>query len=111
MNTYLLVHRHPENYIGTADTAAAWGTWFHQLGSLLVDLGNPVFERTPVGTCGTSLPLGGYTLVTANDLTEAAELATSCPIVDEGGGVEVGTLAQLPDEHPAEVLRANRGPQ
>ena len=24
MNTYLLVHRHPENYIGTADTAAAW---------------------------------------------------------------------------------------
>jgi hypothetical protein len=28
MNTYLLVHRHPGNYIGTADTAAAWETWF-----------------------------------------------------------------------------------
>jgi len=27
MNTYLFVYRHPENYIGTADTAAAWKTW------------------------------------------------------------------------------------
>jgi hypothetical protein len=37
MNTYLLVHRHPENYIGTAHAAAAWKTWFSRLGSHLVD--------------------------------------------------------------------------
>jgi hypothetical protein len=96
MNTYLLVHRHPENYLGTADTAGAWETWFTQLGSHLVDLGNPVFERTPVGTCGTPLPLGGYTLVTANHFAEAAELAKDCPIVQEGGGVEVGLLTPVP---------------
>ena len=47
---------------------AAIEAWFKQLGSQLVDPGNPVFERTPVGTCGTPLPLDGYTLVTASDL-------------------------------------------
>jgi hypothetical protein len=105
MNTYLLVHRHPENYIGTADTAAAWETWFKQLGSHLVDLGNPVFERTPVGTCGMPLPLGGYTLVAANDFAEAVELAKGCPIVEEGGGVEVGLLTPVPGrEHPARIF-------
>jgi hypothetical protein len=105
MNTYLLVHRHPENYIGTAGTAAAWETWFKQLGSHLVDLGNPVFERTPVGTCGAPLPLGGYTLVTADDLAEALELAKGCPIVEEGGGVEVGLLTPVPGrEHPARIF-------
>jgi hypothetical protein len=41
MNTYLLVHRHPENYTGTADTFAAWKVWFKQLGSQLVDLRQP----------------------------------------------------------------------
>ena len=105
MNTYLLVHRHPENYTGTADTVAAWKTWFKQLGSQLVDPGNPVFERTPVGTCGTPLPLDGYTLVTASDLAEAVELAKGCPIIKEGGGVEVGLLTPIPGrEHPARIF-------
>jgi len=105
MNTYLLVHRHPENYIGTAATAAAWEAWFNQLGSQLVDLGNPVFERTPVGMCGTPLPLGGYTLVAANDLAEAVEFAKGCPIIGEGGGVEVGLLTPVPGrEHPARIF-------
>jgi hypothetical protein len=67
MDTYLLVHRHPENYAGTAGTAAAWEAWFQRLVSHLVDPGNPVFERTPAGTCGMPLPLGGYTLITASD--------------------------------------------
>ena len=105
MHTYLLVHRHPENYIGTADTAAAWKTWFKQLGSQLVDPGNPVSERTPVGTRGTPLPLDGYTLVTASDFAEAMELAKGCPIIKEGGGVEVGLLTPVPGrEHPARIF-------
>jgi hypothetical protein len=37
MNTYLLVHRHPENYTRTPSGAAAWETWFKQLGPRLVD--------------------------------------------------------------------------
>jgi hypothetical protein len=91
--------------ISSADTAAAWEAWFDQLGSHLVDLGNPVFERTPVGTCGTPLPLGGYTLITANDFAEALELARGCPVVPAGGGVEVGLLTPVPGrEHPARIF-------
>jgi hypothetical protein len=44
MNTYLLVHRHPPNYTGDADTFAAWEAWFRELGDAVVDLGNPVLD-------------------------------------------------------------------
>jgi hypothetical protein len=104
MHTYLLVHRHPENYTRTPSGAAAWEAWFKQLGARLVDPGDPVFERAPVGTCGAPLPLGGYTLVTASGFTEAVELARGCPVLRAGGGVEVGLLTPVPGrEHPARV--------
>ena len=32
MDTYLLVHRHPHNYAGSPETAAAWEAWFEKLG-------------------------------------------------------------------------------
>lgn len=105
MNIYLLVHRHPDNYIGSPDVPSAWEAWFQKLGANLVDLGNPVFERTAVGTCGTPLPLGGYTLVSADNLEAAIELAKGCPILSEGGGVEVGVLTSVPGrEHPARTF-------
>ncbi|HEX4134529.1 MAG TPA: YciI family protein [Bryobacteraceae bacterium] len=33
--------------------------------------------------------VGGFTIIEANDLAHAAELAKSCPILDVGGSVEV----------------------
>jgi hypothetical protein len=70
-----------------------------------VDPGNPVFERTPIGTCGTPLPLGGYTLITASGFAQTLELAKDCPIVQDGGGVEVGLLTSVPGrEHPARIF-------
>jgi hypothetical protein len=105
MSTYLLVHRHPENYTPTAGTAAAWVGWFEELGSSLVDLGNPVFERTAVGGCGSSAPLGGYTLVTADDFDGAVALAERCPIGRDRGGVEVGLLTPVPGrQNPARIF-------
>ena len=32
MDTYLLVHRHPDNYAGSPEAAAAWEAWFDKLG-------------------------------------------------------------------------------
>lgn len=68
MNVYLLVHRAPVNYTGTTATAAAWKAWFEELGPNLVDPGNAVFDRTAVGTTGSALPLGGYTIVTTESV-------------------------------------------
>jgi hypothetical protein len=69
----------------------------------LVDLGNPVLGHRGVGgEAGTSLPLGGYRIITAESVEEATRLAQGCPIVAEGGAVEVGRLTPIPGrQHPA----------
>ena len=106
MNTYLLVHRQPHNYTGTPEARAAWEAWFGKLGDALVDKGNAVLgDRGVSGEAGTILPLGGYTIVTAADLEEATGLASGCPILQEGGAVEVGMLTPVPGrQHPARTF-------
>ena len=105
MNVYLLVHRAPVKYTGTAATSAAWKAWFEELGHNLVDPGNAVFDRTAVGPNGSALLLGGYTIVTAESVDAAIALAESCPILAAGGGVEVGTLTAVPGrQHPARTF-------
>jgi hypothetical protein len=59
-----------------------------------------------LGDAGASTRLGGYSIVTADDLESAISLAKSCPTIERGGGVEVGLLAALPEEHPAEQIRS-----
>jgi len=95
MATFLIANRPPKGYTGSADAMAAWNAWFERLGAHLVDRGNPVFERRTLGNCGTDTALGGYTLVTADNLAAAVALAESCPILESGGGVEVGELTPV----------------
>jgi hypothetical protein len=105
MPTYVIVNRAPSGYTGSAEAAAAWAAWFEHLGTNLVDPGNAAFVRATLGNCGSDTALGGYTLVTANDLDAAAALAKGCPIREEGGGVEVGELMPVPGrQHPARVF-------
>jgi hypothetical protein len=106
MNTYLLVHRQPGNYTGTPETKVAWEAWFTQLGDALVDPGNGVLDdRDAVGQPATGLPLGGYTLINAEDMEEATGLASGCPIIAAGGAVEVGRLSPVPGrQHPARTF-------
>jgi hypothetical protein len=56
-------------------------------------------DRAAVGDAGTPLPLGGYTIVYAENLGEAVNLAQACPAVREGGAVEVGRLSPVPGRH------------
>jgi hypothetical protein len=95
MATFVLAHRSPTGYVGTAETGAAWSAWLAELGSQLLDQGNPVFTRQPLGNCGPETGLGGYTLVTTDDLEGAVALARGCPMLAVGGGVEVGELTVL----------------
>jgi YCII-related domain-containing protein len=106
MTDYVFVYRAPKGYRGTPEGFAAYNAWFDCLGDHLVDKGNPVFTRTATGTTtpGTDTVLGGYSLIRAENLDEAAELAKGCPIVAAGGGVEVGELIPVPGrEHPARI--------
>lgn len=66
----------------------AWMGWFGGLGDAVVDIGNPV---GPAGTLGsaTSAGLTGYSLLTADSHEDALAKASGCPILADGGGVDV----------------------
>jgi len=84
-----------------------WMTWLKQIGEKgqLKDAGHPL-DRTgklvKAHKTVTDGPfaeakdiIGGYTIVQAQDLTQAVELTAGCPIFDLGGAVEVRPILQM----------------
>ncbi|MBV8459281.1 MAG: hypothetical protein JOZ50_08230 [Candidatus Eremiobacteraeota bacterium] len=85
-----------------------WVAWLKQLEDKghMKDRGQPLESEGKVvkgdGKLITDGPyaeskdiVGGYTLVQAKDLTQAAELAKGCPIFDRGGLVEVRPVMEM----------------
>ncbi|HEY1449799.1 MAG TPA: hypothetical protein VGF47_02520 [Solirubrobacteraceae bacterium] len=69
---------------------AAWGAWFGKIGPAIVDPGNPFAGSTSVGGNGSAdSALTGYTIVKADSLDSAAALADGCPVLGEGGSIDV----------------------
>jgi hypothetical protein len=95
--------------VADPDGLAAWVAFLNDvIAPNVVDPGWPVFEPAAVlGEAGESTQLGGYSIVTADDLETALSMAEHCPAIKRGGGVEVGVLAALPSEHPAEQIRSS----
>lgn len=84
-----------------------WVDWLKDLGQKghLKDQGNPL-DRTGKVVKGrkaiTDGPyaeakdmIGGYTLVEAKDIAQAAELSVGCPIFETGGFVEVRPIMKM----------------
>ncbi len=95
MPTYLLSFRAPGDYAATPDTHTDWSQFFEGISTHLEDIGNPIFSRQRVGQTGTGTVLGGYSLINADSLRQASELASACPLVKRGGGVEIGEVTPL----------------
>ena len=72
---------------------AAWGAWFGQLGPAIVDAGNPFGPSAGVTSSGSngaaSSGLTGYSVIEASSLEDATSKATGCPVLADGGGVDV----------------------
>lgn len=72
---------------------AAWGAWFGELGSAVVEVGAPVGPSTSVTTAGSDgaarSGLGGYSVIAADSLDAAAALVAKCPVLAAGGKVDV----------------------
>jgi hypothetical protein len=97
MATFLFAYRAPKNYNpGSPETVAAWTSWFEGMGTNVLSRGNGVFKRSTLGNCATDSVLGGYSLITADDLDTAMTFAAGCPFLRSGGGIEVGELAPPP---------------
>ncbi len=67
---------------------AKWMGWFGAIGGSVTDMGNPFGASTAVGAGSTS-NMTGYTIVSADSLDAAAALAANCPVLEDGGAVEV----------------------
>ena len=74
---------------------AQWGQWFQDLGSALVDGGNPVMKaktitsKGAVSDGGGQNPVSGYSVIKADSLDAAVKLARDCPVLAGGGSIEV----------------------
>jgi hypothetical protein len=97
MAKYLLAYKGggvPATEAEQAAAMAAWGKWFGELGGAVVDAGNPFGPSATVGAGGKASGAGasgltGYSILTADSVAAASALAGGCPILADGGSVEV----------------------
>ena len=96
MPKFLFSYRVPEDYQPGAETGKAWQAWFESLGGSRIDTGHGVVTTRMLGEldAGTTR-LGGYSVVTAEDMEAAAALAEGCPALQFGGGVEIGAVPEF----------------
>jgi hypothetical protein len=93
MASFVVSYRVPQDYKpGSPESVAAWTDWFARLG----DTGHGIVQSAALGNIGADTRLGGYSIVTADDLHAAMELAKGCPALGLGAGVEVGQVAVPP---------------
>ena len=95
MATFLFAYRVPTDYQPSGKTGKAWEVWFQSLGSNRIDIGHAVIATRMLGNLDAGTRLGGYSVVTAEDLEAAAALTAGCPAIQLGGGVEIGTIPEF----------------
>jgi hypothetical protein len=89
-------------------TMEKWMAWFKDMGAkgLIKDPGHPleaggkIVKGKPIAVSDGPFAeakdvVGGYTLIQAGDLAQAAEIAKGCPILEGGGSVEVRPVMQM----------------
>lgn len=79
---------------------AAWNAWYGAMGNAVLDGGGPcgmskTVENGRVADNGGSNPLSGLTIVSAADQGAAVKMAQGCPILTDGGSVEVAEVLEM----------------
>ena len=92
MSTFVFIYRSPKNYTPTPEAVSQWDAWFESMGDTVVQRGNRVVATSTLGQGAPDTVLGGYSLVSADDLDAAVALAKGCPILGQSGAVEVGEV-------------------
>ena len=111
MSQYLFLYRGAQRPTSPAESQAnmqKWMSWFQDLGKqgAIKDPGQPL-EPTGKIVSGkkktvTDGPfaeakdlIGGYTIVEAKDIAEAAEISKGCPIFERDGFVEIRPVMKM----------------
>ncbi len=83
-----------------AKEMAAWNAWYQGMGDKVTNGGGPVGKSSTVSNKGVvqsggANPLSGFTVVTAKDHADADKMAQGCPILKNGGSVEVAEIIDM----------------
>jgi hypothetical protein len=113
MNEYLYLYRGGSSMPGASPEQmqkqmAKWMNWLKELTDRghVRDAGHPleskgkIVKGTPQAVTDGPFTeakdlVGGFTIITARDIEEAAALTTGCPIFEAGGFVEVRPIQQM----------------
>ena len=84
----------PESEAEQAAIMQAWGAWMGGMGEALIDGGNPTSASQGVGSDGSVggpavTGVTGYSIISADSMAAALEIAKGCPILQGGGQVSV----------------------
>jgi hypothetical protein len=80
---------------------AKYQEWLSSLGDSAVSPANPFKDTSTVNsdgtvTTGSTTSMSGYTIIEADSMETALEIAKACPFLDIGGSLEVSELGQMP---------------
>ena len=75
--------------------------WLSSLGEAAVSPANPLKDTSTVNpdgtvTAGGISTMSGYSIIEADSMETALEIAKACPFLDIGGSLEVSELIQMP---------------
>ncbi len=102
MSSYIFAYhggKKPESAEEGAKLMAKWKTWVGGLGDAMVNPGTPLGKSKTVSSSGVSNdggsnPLAGFSIVKADSMDAAVELAKGCPHL-EIGTIEVAEVMEM----------------
>lgn len=99
MSNYILAYHGGHSPEDRAKFMARWKAWVEGLGDANVNPGNPVGKSSTVSASGVaddggSNPLSGFSIVQADSMDAAIEMAKGCPHL-EHGTIEVAEMFEM----------------
>lgn len=101
MTNYIFAfHSGPTPEVPSPEVMDKWMKWFGEMGDAVVDGGAPVGMSKTVASSGVSddggaNPISGYSIIKADSIEAACEIAKGCPALPSGGSVEVAEIMEM----------------
>ena len=103
MSNYIIAYhggKKPESPEEGAKHMAKWKAWVDGLGDAAVNPGTPLGKSKIVSSSGVSddggsNPMSGFSIVKADSMDAALEMAKECPFLEIGGTLEVAEMMEM----------------
>ncbi len=103
MSNYVFAYhggKRPESPEEGAKHMAKWKAWIGGLGDAVVNPGTPLGKSKTVSSAGVSddggsNPMSGFSIVKADSMDAALEMAKECPLLEIGGTLEVAEVMEM----------------